>query len=98
MTAVQIPLLEILSSCDFIHCTIFNSCTDPNFFSPNCQATVPALSAEPTDFSTLRPLDDVAEQIRAAGTRIIYSYVFQPSDIYLYHEAIRCVRHVTLYT
>jgi len=60
------------------------------------KVTVPALPGEPSDFSALRPLDDLAQQIFAAGTRVIYTFTFAPNDIYLYHEAIRYIQCIKL--
>ena len=54
------------------------------------QATIPSLSSEPSasDLDNLPHLNEMAEQILAAGTRLIYTYTFPPTDIYLYEEAI----------
>ena len=54
---------------------------------PPLQLTVPIPTT--SNFTDLEPLDDIAEQIFAAGTLFIYSYTFYPSDAYLYQEAIR---------
>lgn len=64
-----------------------------SLFDLHCilQASVPTLSAELTDFSAIEPLDELASLIIAAGTKVIYSYVVQPTDIYLYQEAIRYI-------
>ena len=54
------------------------------------QATIPSLSSEPSasDLDNLPHLDDIAQQILSAGTRLIYTYTYSPTDIYLYEEAI----------
>ena len=54
------------------------------------QATIPALSTEPTasDLDNLPHLTEIAEQILSAGTRLIYTYTHAPTDIYLYEEAM----------
>ncbi len=51
------------------------------------EVTIPSL--ETADYTDLKPLDSVAEQIFNAGTRVIYTYTFSPNDIYLYLEAMR---------
>jgi hypothetical protein len=58
--------------------------------TPPPQATIPALSTEPTasELADLPHLYEVAQQIFAAGTRLIYTYTHTPTDIYLYEEAI----------
>ena len=54
------------------------------------QATIPSLASEPSasDLDNLPHLTEIAEQIFAAGTRLIYTYTYAPTDIYLYEEAI----------
>ena len=71
--------------------------THPYTHAHTHKVTVPALPGEPSDFSALRPLDDLAQQIFAAGTRVIYTFTFAPNDIYLYHEAIRYVQLCDIY-
>lgn len=51
------------------------------------EVTIPSL--ETSDYTNLRPLDTAADQIFNAGTKVIYSYTFSPTDIYLYLEAMR---------
>lgn len=54
------------------------------------QVTIPSLTEEPTDMSALPRLQDsVAQTIFDAGTKIIYSNVVVPTDIYLMREAMR---------
>ena len=54
------------------------------------QATIPSLAAEPSasELANLSHLYDIARQIMNAGTRLIYTYTHNPTDIYLYEEAI----------
>ena len=61
-----------------------------SLFSLSSQATIPSLSAEPTasELAALPHLYDIAQQILNAGTRLIYTYTYSPTDIYLYEEAI----------
>ena len=47
------------------------------------------MEGDGTNFDGARPLDEDAQKIFNAGTRVIYSYTFAPNDLYLYHEAIR---------
>ena len=53
------------------------------------QVRVPPVPSPLVDYSTLRPMDDDAAKIFAAGTKIIYTATFVPSLYYLLHEAIR---------
>ena len=56
------------------------------------QVTIPSLTEEPTNISALPKLpDSVAQSIFDAGTKIIYSNVVVPTDIYLMREAMRYV-------